>query len=168
MTHPGPLPQRPPVSREGPLPQRSALIRQRTLLGALLVGLAAVAVVTSGYLTWVKLAGIIPQCGPVKGCDTVEASPYSAVFGIPVALPGLLMSLVILAAVAAWWWSGDRRLLYVPYALGLLGLFVVVYLTYLELFVIHAICIWCVTFAGAIAGGWVVTLVALRRSPASG
>jgi uncharacterized membrane protein len=68
----------------------------------------------------------------------------------------------------AWWWSGDRRLLYAPYALGILGLFVVGYLTYLELFVIHAICIWCVTFAIAIVAGWIVTLVAMRRTAASG
>jgi len=142
--------------------------RERTVLGAVLTTLAIVAVVTSGYLTWVKLAGIIPECGPVKGCETVEASPYSEMFGIPVALPGLLMSLAILVSVVAWWWSGDRRLLYAPYALGILGLFVVGYLTYLELFVIHAICIWCVTFAIAIVAGWIVTLVAMRRTAASG
>jgi uncharacterized membrane protein len=142
--------------------------RERTVLGAVLTVLAIVAVVTSGYLTWVKLAGIIPECGPVKGCETVEASPYSEMFGIPVALPGLLMSLAILVSVVAWWWSGDRRLLYVPYALGILGLFVVGYLTYLELFVIHAICIWCVTFAIAIVAGWIVTLVAMRRTAVSG
>ena len=136
--------------------------RDRAALGAALTALALVAVITSGYLTWVKLAGIIPECGPVKGCETVEASPYSEVFGIPVALPGFLMSLAILVAVAAWWWNGDRRILYVPYVLGILGLFVVAYLTYLELFVIHAVCIWCVTFAIAIVGGWIVTLVAMR------
>jgi len=142
--------------------------RERTVLGAVLTVLAIVAVVTSGYLTWVKLAGIIPECGPVKGCETVEASPYSEIFGIPVALPGLLMSLAILITVVAWWWSGDRRFLYVPYALGILGLFVVGYLTYLELFVIHAVCIWCVAFAIAIVAGWIVTLVAMRRTAASG
>ena len=142
--------------------------RERTILGAALTVLAIVAVVTSGYLAWVKLAGIIPECGPVKGCETVEASPYSEIFGIPVALPGLLMSLAILVSVVAWWWSGDRRLLYAPYALGILGLFVVGYLTYLELFVIHAVCIWCVTFAVAIVAGWIVTLVAMRRTAASG
>jgi uncharacterized membrane protein len=142
--------------------------RERTVLGAVLTALAIVAVVTSGYLTWVKLAGIIPECGPVKGCETVEASPYSEIFGIPVALPGLLMSLAILITVVTWWWSGDRRFLYVPYALGILGLFVVGYLTYLELFVIHAVCIWCVAFAIAIVAGWIVTLVAMRRTAASG
>jgi uncharacterized membrane protein len=45
---------------------------------------------------------------------------------------------------------------------------VVGYLTYLELFVIHAVCIWCVTFAVAIVAGWIVTLVAMRRTAASG
>lgn len=146
----------------------SAARRERAVPGAVLTALAVVAVITSAYLTWVKLAGVIPECGPVKGCETVEASPYSQAFGIPVALPGLLMALVILAAVVAWWWTGDRRLLYAPYALGILGIFVVAYLTYLELFVIHAICIWCTSFATSIVVGWIITLVAMRRAPATG
>jgi uncharacterized membrane protein len=135
----------------------------RRLVAAVMTVFAAVAVITSFYLAAVELSGNIPVCGPVKGCETVATSEYSRVLGIPVALPGLGMSLLILAAVVAWWRTGDHRILYVPYGVGILGVFAVGYLTYLELFVIHAVCVWCVTFAVAVVLGWIASIIALRR-----
>lgn len=128
---------------------------------------ALVAVVASGYLTWVKLVGGTPVCFVVSGCDTVQQSHYSSFMGIPVALIGLLMALTLLALVLAWWRSGDRRILYCCYTLGLVAVFVIAYLNYLELFVIHAICIWCETFAAGVLLGWLVSIVALRRRAAA-
>jgi uncharacterized membrane protein len=136
----------------------------RRLIGAVMSALAVLAVVTSAYLAVVELSGNIPVCGPVKGCETVATSEYSRVLGIPLALPGVAMSLVILAGVVSWWRTGDRRILYVPYGFGILGVFVVAYLTYLELFVIHAICIWCVTFGVAVVLGWIASVIALRNA----
>ncbi len=46
--------------------------------------------------------------------------------------------------------------------MGLLGLLAVIYLTYLELFVIEAVCVWCVSYAVTVVGGW---LVAVGRPP---
>ena len=48
--------------------------------------------------------------------------------------------------------------------MGLLGLLAVIYLTYLELFVIGAVCVWCVSYAVTVVGGWLVAVVALRAS----
>src|SRR5206468_3930591 len=78
-------------------------------------------------------------CLPGGGCETVAQSEYSSIFGIPVAALGALFSAVLLAVVVAWLRSADRRVLYAAYALGLFGIVFVAYLTYLELFVIHAI-----------------------------
>ena len=52
--------------------------------------------------------------------------------------------------------------------MGLLGLLAVAYLTYLELFVIGAICVWCVGYAVTIVLGFVATILALRASGTSG
>ena len=57
---------------------------------------------------------------------------------------------------------GDRRALYAAYGLGLLGVATVAYLTYLEIFVIEAICIWCVSYGVTIVAGWLLAAVALR------
>ena len=56
---------------------------------------------------------------------------------------------------------GDRWL---PAAQGLAGIIAVAYLTYLEVFVIGAICVWCVSYALTIAAGFVLTAVAAFRT----
>jgi len=141
-------------------------VDQRSVFAAAMAVLAGVGVVASGYLSWVKVAGGTYVCFVVSGCDTVQQSSYSSVFGVPLAFIGLAMALVVLGFVVAWWRTGDRRLLYVPYGTGLLSLFVIAYLNYLELFVIRAICAWCETFAASVVLGWIVTVVALSRTPA--
>lgn len=127
--------------------------------------LAATGLAVAAYLTSVRLLGEAPACGPVRGCDTVAASEYATVLGIPVALLGLGFSIVLVMLAVAWWRLGDRRALYATYALGLIGVAMVAYLTYLELFVIEAICIWCVTYAVTVVAGWIVAVLAVRDVP---
>jgi len=130
--------------------------RARGRFGLALTTLAIAGLCIATYLLAVRLLGEAPACGPVQGCETVAASEYATVFGIPVALFGVVFSVVLVAACLAWWRRADRRALYAAYGLGLAGVIAVVYLTYLELFVIEAICVYCVTYAMTIAAGWVV------------
>ena len=132
--------------------------------------LAAAGVAIATFLTWQHVAGDIPPCGPVRGCETVLTSKYAEVAGIPVALGGALVSLVTLGGALAWWLRGDRRGLAVAYLAGLASLAALAYLTFLELFVIHAVCAWCVTYAVTVVATWLVALAAYRtrgtsRSP---
>ncbi|MCJ7710651.1 MAG: vitamin K epoxide reductase family protein, partial [Chloroflexi bacterium] len=129
------------------------------LIAVTLAGLAA-----SGYLTLVRLAGEAAVCGPSKGCETVATSEYSVVLGIPVAVMGVLFSLAVLACAVTWWRSADRRALLLAYLLLLVGTLAVAYLTYLEVFVIHAICLWCVSYAVAVVGALGIAALAFRRS----
>jgi uncharacterized membrane protein len=129
-----------------------------------MVGLALGSLVVALYLAYVKLAGEAPSCAVFGGCDRVSASPYSEFMGIPVGVFGAAGSTLILAAAAGWWLRGSRAALIAAYVLGLASLPVIAYLTYLELFVIHAICIWCVAYALLLIGGWVVAMLALRNS----
>jgi uncharacterized membrane protein len=128
----------------------------RGRLGPVMTGLALLGLAVAGYLLAVRLLGEAPACGPVKGCDTVAASPYATLFGVPVALYGVLYSLVLTVACAIWSRAGHRQALYVAYGLGLVGILAVAYLTYLEIFVIEAICVWCVTYAVTIIAGFIV------------
>jgi uncharacterized membrane protein len=135
--------------------------------GLLIVVLAATALAIALYLALVKLAGGAPACGPFVGCETVNASPYSEVLGIPVALFGAAASALTLGGGLYWWRRHDRRGLLIAYVLGLLSLPALAYLTYLELYVIYAICVWCVTYAVTVIGGWLVAAWQLRRGPAN-
>jgi uncharacterized membrane protein len=98
----------------------------------------------------------------------VAQSEYSELLGIPVSLLGMGFSGVVLLLAAAWWRVGDRRAILGAYGLGLFGLLFVGYLTYLELFVIEAICVWCVTYAVTVVAGWLVAAAALRAPVSSG
>ena len=104
----------------------------------------------AAYLSFVETQSVTAVCGPVGDCNAVQQSRYAKLFDIlPVGVLGLLGYLGLLAAWLA------RRL--VPSleklsAIGFLGMafFAVVfslYLTYLEPFVIGAVCIWCLTSA---------------------
>ena len=129
-----------------------------------MVILAIGGIVIAGYLAGTKLSGALPVCGPLQGCETVATSEYSEFLGIPVALFGVAYSVIALLTSVVWWRGGDRRALYVLYGMGLLGLLAVAYLTYLELFVIEAVCIWCVSYAVTVVGGWLVAVLALRSA----
>ena len=120
----------------------------------------------SGYLTYVHYAGLSPVCaGGGGGCERVQASRYAELAGVPVALLGVAGYTAILASLAL---PGENGRLATA-ALALAGLGFSLYLTYLELFVIDAICQWCVS------SGVLMTVVAalavvrlLRSSEAAG
>jgi uncharacterized membrane protein len=130
----------------------------------LLIALAGSAI--AGYLSVVRATGGNAVCDPSHGCDVVAASPYALILGIPVAYLGLLFSIALVALAAGWWWRADRRTLQGAWVLLLFGTLFVAYLTYLELFVIKAVCIWCAAFAATIVAGLVVTGLAVRRAAA--
>ena len=105
--------------------------------------LAAVGIGVAGYLTYVHYAGLHPVCGVSHGCETVQTSSYAGLFGIPVALIGLITYGLILLSLRL----PEQRGLLSGYMLMLIGFGFSVYLTYREVFTIHAICSWCVSSA---------------------
>jgi uncharacterized membrane protein len=136
--------------------------------GLAMTVLAIVGLIVALYLAGTKLLGEAPVCGPLHGCEDVAASQYSEVFGIPVAMFGVGFSVVLAGLSIRWWRTADRRALLGAYGLGLLGCFVVAGLTYLELFVIHALCVYCVTYALAVVAGFIVAAATVRSTGSSG
>lgn len=111
-----------------------------------LIGLGA-----SIYLTYVEITHSRALCGPVGDCNAVQSSPYARLFGI---LPvGLLGALGYIAILLTWLWgryrtdSLSRTAGPAMYGMALFGTLFSIYLTYLELLVIHAVCIWCLSSA---------------------
>jgi len=107
------------------------------------MGLALAGIGVAGYLTYVHYAGLHPICGVSHGCETVQTSSYATLFGIPVAVLGLITYGMILISLRL----PEERGLLGGYALTAIGLGFSVYLTYREVFTIHAICSWCVSSA---------------------
>lgn len=96
------------------------------------------------YVAITVSGGGIPQCvGGSTGCATVEKSKYSEIVGIHVSVFGIIGYASILGATL---WRGDPGRI-VAFVLSLFGFGFSMYLTYLELSVIQAICQWCVASA---------------------
>lgn len=134
--------------------------RPALVLGAF----AVVGILIALYLSANELAGTAAACIVGGGCETVAQSQYSHWFGIPVAYFGIPYSGLLLGLIVGWWRTGDGRLLLVAYAQGLAGVVVVLYLRYLELFVIGAICAWCVAYGATIVFGWIALVIVQRRA----
>ena len=128
-------------------------------LAAAIVALAGIAV--AGYLSWAHYADSAVVCIAGGGCETVQESDYAAIAGVPVAVLGLIAYAVILALIA--WDAPIARLS--AATIALVGLLFGAYLLALQLFVIDAICVWClandVLIAPALA---VLTALRLRSS----
>lgn len=114
--------------------------------------LSVLGIGVSAYLLWVRLAGSSALCTGFGGCELVNASRYALVAGIPVSLIGLIGYLVILG-LSLWKMRGGPWMLSaLVFGMALVGFLYSLYLTYLELFVILAVCPWCVASALLMTG----------------
>jgi uncharacterized membrane protein len=107
--------------------------------------LSLVGIGIAGYVVLtVEIMNQIPQCvGGGGGCAAVEHSSYSRIAGIHVSIFGLIGYALLLMAS---FWQGDRARV-AAFFLALFGFGFSLYLTYLELWEILAICQWCVSSA---------------------
>ena len=133
-------------------------------MGAALTSLLGLFV--SAYLYLYKIGRIGTLACGSGDCETVQTSPWSRFLGVEVALIGLIgyAVLLVVALVALRSSQVERRppaLLLTALAAG--GVLFTLYLTSLELFVIHAICRWCVGSAVIIVTTLVLALLDLRR-----
>lgn len=116
--------------------------------------LSLIGVAIAGYVViTVEIMDQIPQCvGGGGGCAAVEHSSYSRIAGVHVATLGLIGYTTILATTI---WRGDTARV-AAFFLSLFGFGFSLYLTYLELWEILAICQWCVSSAIAMTMIFVV------------
>jgi uncharacterized membrane protein len=95
------------------------------------------------YLTTVYLKHVPPYCVDSGGCVTVQHSSYANLAGIPLPIFGLIgYSLLFITACLP-----GQRARTAGMVFTVLAITASVILTYLELYVIHAVCIWCVASA---------------------
>ena len=106
-------------------------------VGLFLVSAAGIGV--SSYLTYVHYQPAALICTGSGGCEAVQDSKYAVLAGVPIAVLGLSAWIAVLVLTV--WNSELARTVTAAIALGALGF--VAYLVILQLFVIDAICAWC-------------------------
>ena len=114
--------------------------------GWILVVLDVIGLAIASYLSVVELGGGVPVCGPLKGCETVATSEYAWIGPFPVAVYGVMLSVVLLTLAFAWIRTDNPVLLDLHAGLSLVGVIFEVYFLSLQLFVIRAVCIWCTLY----------------------
>ncbi len=143
------------------------------------LGLSLVAVAIASYLTVAHYtdptALACPDTGIVN-CALVTTSSWSVVLGVPLAVLGLVWALVMTGFSVPWAWHvGTASVDRVRLAASGAGAVMVLYLVYVELFRIGAICLWCtamhgtaVCLFGVILAGRAASTAALRPVPEAG
>ncbi len=118
------------------------------------------------YLTWIKLSHNENLCAPGIGdCFTVNTSRYSEIYGIPIAVFGLATYLVIIAILVY-----EPRIDFLKengtlalFGISLVGVLYSIYLSYLEEFVLHAWCPYCVISAIVITIVFIISIMRLKE-----
>jgi len=111
--------------------------------------LAGIGFVDSLYLTYVKLSNSYAICGPIGDCESVNTSKYAEIAGIPIALLGagayLVIILLLLMENRGDYWAEYGPIM--VFGISLAGVLYSAYLTYVEIYVLRAICPYCVVSA---------------------
>ena len=131
------------------------------------LALAALGMLVSIYMTIYKLTENPNMCLGNGGCSIVNSSRYAQVYGIPVAVIGVGGYLAILLLL---WMEQRNRFLsdngtLAVFGLALIGFLFTVYLIYVELALIHALCPFCVTSQVTMTILFVVSVIRLVRQP---
>lgn len=128
--------------------------------------LALMGLLLSSYLWFWKIGMLGDLACGTGGCETVQLGSYGSVAGIPVAFLGVLgyaglLGVSIIGVQPRW--ENNRGPTTWLMMLSGVGVAFSAYLTYLEAFVIHAWCRWCLVSAALIVAVFAASLVGFFR-----
>jgi uncharacterized membrane protein len=131
--------------------------------------LALAGIFDATYLLLYKLGYIGQLSCSIGSCETVNSSKWATFLGAPVAGWGVAfyVALFVLALVSTGErYAESRGMAQLLVAFAGTGALFSAWLTWLELFKIHAICQWCVTSAILVTLIFVISALELRETPA--
>ena len=113
----------------------------------MLVGLAVVGLTDATLLTKEHYSDLVLPCTVTRGCETVLTSKYSVVFGVPLALFGIIFYFSVLVAALYLMANLSKRLKQLILLLGTIGFISSLGLVYIQGAVLHAWCQYCLLSA---------------------
>ena len=133
----------------------------------IVAALALAGIFISPYLTLYKIGVIGELSCRIGSCETVNTSKWSTFLHLPVAMWGLLFYLEVFVISLVGTMPRFENAFFVSALLATeaaVGVIFSAWLTYLELAVIHAICIWCVTSAVIVTLILIVSVADLNQT----
>src|ERR1019366_9189180 len=119
------------------------------------------------YLLYTYISPSHPMVCIGTGCDAVRASAYSTLWGVSMPVFGVLGYTLLAIIIIGESLFSARLARWARYAfLGMTGFGVLfsLYLEYLQAFVIHSYCAWCVTSGAAMTALFALAIVSLVRA----
>jgi uncharacterized membrane protein len=131
------------------------------------IALALIGALVSIYMTIYKLTDNHNMCLGNGGCSKVNSSVYAEVYGIPVAVIGVLgysaiLGLLLLENRSSFLQNNGTM---VVFGLSLVGFLFTLYLIFVELALIHALCPFCITSQIAMTLLFIISVIRLVRQP---
>ncbi len=123
--------------------------------------MSVLGIFVAGYLTWSHFSGQPVYCGGSSSCELVNSSRFAFIGSIPVSLIGLAGYVIILALSLVPHKEDRQWPMLLIFGGALVGVMLQWYLFYIEVFVLRAICYWCVT------SQTLITLIFLLSFPRS-
>ncbi len=114
----------------------------------------------TAYLSYEKLSGGEPTCVIGGGCATVQNSDYAALAGIPLSYLGLITYLVLLSSAFIPGFPGRM----IAFIVALCGVAFSAWLQYAELFLIKAVCPWCVASFIVMVISFIIAIMRIVRA----
>ena len=133
--------------------------------------LALIGILIALYLTLYKIGIVGNLACTIGSCETVNTSRWATFAGLPVAAWGLAAYVLLFALAMAGTherYESSREISWLLVAISGWSVLFSAWLTYLELFVIHAICIWCVASALVMVAILVASVVDLKGAQGAG
>jgi uncharacterized membrane protein len=121
----------------------------RPVLKTLLIVLALIGLSDSWYLTAMAYSGkpLVCNIAGLDGCNTVAQSAYSYLFGLPLALYGVIFYVLVFVLVASLFFIPKRQLYRTLHAIGAVGLIASIIFELIQIFLIKALCVYCLLSA---------------------
>ena len=131
-----------------------------------IIFLAGLGALDALYLVWLKMARMDGWCAGMGDCATVNSSVYSEIFGIPIAVFGLVVYLAVLGISVLEVRKPSEKvwLALVTFGLSLVGAVYSGWLTYVEVVILRAICPFCIASAIIISAILAVSVLRVQKN----
>jgi len=130
---------------------------------------AVIGMAIGAYMAIYKITDNASMCLGSGGCDIVNHSVYSLIYGIPMGVFGFAGNAAILAMLVLEKKGGEyfkKNATMLTFGMALTGFLFILYLVYLELFVIKAICPFCVAAQISMTVLFILSVIRLIQQPA--
>ena len=130
---------------------------------AWMLGISFIGFLDATYLTAKHYLGSSLTCVFFTGCETVTTSSFSQIFGVPVSLLGSAYYLTVFISLAFFLDSRSMKVLSFVSYFTILGFLASVYFVAVQVFVLKALCLYCMISATTSTLLFILGMVVLRR-----